>query len=91
MIEPVQPKFSWGQRVRANTDLFNDGSYPDFPAEALLVKVGDLGEVVNVGVHADANIAVYLVEFGEKLVIGCLEEEISPLDIVFSEEAAPQS
>lgn len=77
MIEPVQPKFEWGQRVRALVDLYNDGSYPDQPPNALLVKVGDVGEVVQTGTHMEENIVVYIVEFDATRVIGCLEEEIS--------------
>ncbi|KAB2944009.1 MAG: nitrogen fixation protein NifZ [Hyphomicrobium sp.] len=76
MNEPAIPKFEWGQRVRATTDLFNDGSFPDEPADVLLAKTGDLGEIVQVGRHVEANVAVYLVEFGERRIVGCLEEEI---------------
>jgi nitrogen fixation protein NifZ len=79
MIEPRLPKFQWGQRVKALIDLRNDGSFPDAAAEALLVKIGDTGEIVQVGTHTEANLPVYLVEFGERLVVGCLEEEIIPL------------
>jgi nitrogen fixation protein NifZ len=79
MIEPRLPRYQWGQRVKAQVDLHNDGSFPDAELEALLVKVGDTGEIVQVGTHAEANLPVYLVEFGERLVVGCLEEEIIPL------------
>jgi nitrogen fixation protein NifZ len=79
MIEPRLPKFQWGQRVKALIDLKNDGSFPNVAAEALLVSVGDTGEIVQVGTHAEANLPIYLVEFGERLVVGCLEEEIVPL------------
>jgi len=79
IIEPRLPRFQWGQRVKALTDLHNDGSFPDAAVEALLVKVGDVGEIVQVGTHTEANTPVYLVEFGERLVVGCLEEEIIPL------------
>ena len=79
MIEPRIPRFQWGQRVKALIDLHNDGTFPDAALEALLVKVGDVGEIVQVGTHTEANIPVYLVEFGERLVVGCLEEEILPL------------
>ncbi len=79
MLEPRMPKYQWGQRVKAAVDLMNDGSFPDAPAEGLLVGVGDPGEIVQVGRHTEANLPIYLVEFGERLVIGCLEEEISPL------------
>jgi nitrogen fixation protein NifZ len=79
MIEPRLPRFQWGQRVKALVDLHNDGSFPDAALEALLVNVGDVGEIVQVGTHAEENLPVYLVEFGERLVVGCLEEEILPL------------
>ena len=35
-----EPKFQWGQRVSAASDLYNDGSFPDSPADELLVKAG---------------------------------------------------
>ena len=79
MIEPRLPKYQWGQRVKALADLRNDGSFPDTPLEALLVSVGDMGEIVQVGTHTEANTPIYLVEFGERLVVGCFEEEILPL------------
>jgi nitrogen fixation protein NifZ len=79
VIEPRLPRYQWGQRVKALIDLHNDGSFPDKPAEALLVGIGDPGEIVQVGTHTEANTPVYLVEFGNRLVVGCLEEEIVPL------------
>ncbi len=72
-------KFDWGMRVRATTDLVNDGSYPDRADDELLVKTGDTGEIVNVGMHVETETAVYLVEFSPHLVIGCLEDEIEPV------------
>jgi len=76
MNEAAIPKYEWGQRVRATSDLFNDGSFPDQPADVLLARTGDVGEIVQVGRHVEANVAVYLVEFGEQRIVGCLEEEI---------------
>lgn len=78
MMDTRQPQYEWGMRVRATQDLVNDGSYPDKPDDALLVEAGSWGEIVQVGIHAETNIPVYLVEFGEQLVVGCLEEEIAP-------------
>lgn len=75
MFEPRQPIYAWGQRVRAAVDLFNDGSYPDVEAGALLARAGTVGEVVQVGHHSEANVPIYLVEFG-RTVVGCLEEEL---------------
>lgn len=77
MIEPVEPKFQWGQRVQALLDLYNDGSFPESPPEALLVRVGDAGEIVQVGTHTESNTPVYMVEFGANRVVGCLEQEIA--------------
>ncbi len=65
--------------MRAKTDLVNDGSYPDRADEELLVKMGDTGEIVNVGAHVETETVVYLVEFSPSLVIGCLEDEIEPV------------
>lgn len=71
-------KFEWGQRVRAVEDLFNDGSYPDQPLDVLLVKTGDAGEIVNIGMIEETKRPLYLVEFdGTRLVVGCLEEELA--------------
>ncbi len=80
MTELVVPRFQWGQRVQALLDLHNDGSYPESPPEELLVRMGDTGEIVNIGTHTESNTAVYMVEFGADSgvtrVVGCLEQEI---------------
>lgn len=76
-IEPRQARFREGQRVQAEADLINDGSHPNFPAEALLVASGVQGEVVQVGHHVDANLPVYMVEFSNGVVVGCFEEELA--------------
>ncbi len=79
MIGPAVPRFQWGQPVEAASDLLNDGSYPDQPADALLAKSGERGEVVQVGVHVDSNLPVYLVEFAGNRIVGCLEHELAPV------------
>lgn len=79
MTEPVVPKYQWGQRVQALLDLYNDGSFPECPPEALLVRVGDAGEIVQVGTHTESNTPVYMVEFGASRVVGCLEQEIASI------------
>lgn len=79
MMEPAEPKFQWGQRVRASMDLLNDGSFPEQPADALLAGSGEVGEIVQVGTHVESNTPVYLVEFGPNRVVGCLESEIVAL------------
>jgi nitrogen fixation protein NifZ len=76
-MEPRQPRYRTGQRVVALQDLYNDGSYPDQLAEALLVSAGDAGEIVQSGMHVESNTPVYMVEFDQRQVVGCTEEEIS--------------
>jgi hypothetical protein len=61
-------------RIRVVSLLEDAGLIP-----MLLVKNGDAGEIVQVGSHTESNTPIYLVEFTERLVVGCLEEEIMPL------------
>jgi nitrogen fixation protein NifZ len=76
-MTPGEPaRFSWGQRVRALIDLYNDGSYPDVPQDALLAAAGSTGEVVQVGVEVQSGVSVYLIAFGPGRVVGCLEQEL---------------
>jgi nitrogen fixation protein NifZ len=63
--------------VRAAVDLYNDGSLPDVPEDALLVVAGGPGEIVQIGHHAELKVPVYMVDFGVA-VLGCLEEELAP-------------
>jgi nitrogen fixation protein NifZ len=62
--------------VVAAIDLVNDGSYPDMGADALLAASGSRGEIVQTGLHEETSTPVYLVEFADGKVIGCLEHEI---------------
>jgi nitrogen fixation protein NifZ len=66
--------------VHALIDLYNDGSFPESHTDALLVKTGDAGEIVQVGTHVESNTAVYMVEFQPNRVVGCLEEEIALIE-----------
>ncbi len=76
MLDIREPKFQWGQSVVAAIDLVNDGSYPDMDADALLVASGSKGEIVQTGMHEETSTPVYLVEFADGKVIGCLEHEL---------------
>jgi len=78
MMEAGKPRFEWGQRVRAVTDLFNDGTYPERSSDALLVGAGEAGEIVQVGRHVDSGGFVYMVEFSLNQVVGCMEPELAP-------------
>jgi nitrogen fixation protein NifZ len=77
MTLPRIHKFDWGQQVIAHAHLYNDGSYPECGADALLVEQGTPGEVVQVGMHEVTETPVYLVEFPGQRVIGCLEQDIA--------------
>lgn len=79
MFEPRLPKYQWGQPVKTLIELRNDGTFPNAEPEALLVPSGGRGEIVQVGAHTESNTPIYLVEFGDGLVVGCLEEEIEPV------------
>jgi len=78
-MDTTSPRYEWGQRVLATADLFNDGSYPDQPVEALLVSNGEPGEIVQVGQHTDSKTFVYMVEFALNRVVGCVEQELAPV------------
>ena len=78
MMEASASRYEWGQRVRAAANLFNDGSYPEKPSEALLVQNGEAGDVVQVGRHTGSGSVVYMVEFARNRVVGCLERELEP-------------
>ena len=69
-------KYQWGQPVTALVDLVNDGSYPDCAADELLAATGARGQIVQVGTIVEGSIPLYLVEFSDGRVVGCLEEEI---------------
>lgn len=77
MLDIRTARYSWGLLVQAARDLLNDGSHPAAGDGSLLVAAGTRGEIVNIGHHPEANLPVYLVDFGGALV-GVLEEEILP-------------
>jgi nitrogen fixation protein NifZ len=79
MLDIREPKYQWGQPVVALIDLVNDGSYPEAELDALLVAGGTQGEIVQTGMHQESNTPVYLVEFPDGKVVGCLEQEIAPV------------
>jgi nitrogen fixation protein NifZ len=79
--DPDAAKFQWGQPVWAAVDLYNDGSLPDVPEDILLVVAGGPGEVVQIGRVEENGASVYMVDFGV-VVLGCLEDELSPTPIM---------
>ncbi len=77
ILPPRAPRYHWGQPVVALVDLHNDGSHPDAAPDALLVARGAIGEIMRIGHHTDADMPVYVVDFGTR-VVGCTEDELSP-------------
>ena len=75
MMDLREPKYPWGLAVMAAADLYNDGTLPDAGEDILLVAEGGPGEIVQVGHHEEANVPIYMVDFGVA-VLGCLEEEL---------------
>jgi nitrogen fixation protein NifZ len=86
MIDLRTPKYQWGQPVRAAVDLYNDGSVPEAEEDVLFVVAGGPGEIVQVGHHEEANVPVYMVDFGVA-VLGCFEEELA--EMATAAEVAP--
>lgn len=80
MFEARAPKYPWGLKVSAVSDLLNDGSHPETAEGSLLVPQGTVGEIVQIGHHEEANVPVYIVEFAldRPCVVGVVEEEIAP-------------
>ena len=54
--------------------------------DVLLVVAGGPGEIVQVGHHEEANVPVYMVDFGVA-VLGCFEEELA--EMATAAEVAP--
>jgi nitrogen fixation protein NifZ len=76
MIEPRTPVYRRGQKVWTQTDLYNDGTFPEREPDDLLRSAGSVGEIVRIGVHEETNTPVYLVQFSDGSVLGCFEEEL---------------
>ena len=88
MYDIRQPKYQWGQEVAASVDLYNDGSVPDVEEDGLLVVAGGPGEIVQVGHHGEANLPIYMEDFGIA-VVGCMEDEIVPIRDLLPESRTP--
>lgn len=78
-VPPREPLYDWGTQVVAAQDLLNDGSHPQVAEGALLAPRGTPGTVVRIGHAPELNAPVYLVEFPGGMLVGCLEEEVSPV------------
>ncbi|MGY4229923.1 nitrogen fixation protein NifZ [Bradyrhizobium sp. USDA 4503] len=72
-------KYRRGQQVKTVVDIINDGSFPNAEPDGVLLGAGVTGEIIRVAIHTEANVPIYTVDFGERRLIGCLEEEITGL------------
>ncbi|OPY94668.1 nitrogen fixation protein NifZ [Bradyrhizobium sacchari] len=74
------PVFSFGQKLRANRTIRNDGTYPGKEIGDVLVKKGEVGYVVSIGTFLQ-QFYIYGVEFLESgRRVGMKRRELEPVD-----------
>jgi len=74
------PVFSFGQKLRANRTIRNDGTYPGKEIGDVLVKKGEVGYVVSIGTFLQ-QFYIYGVEFldsGHR--VGMKRKELEPVE-----------
>ncbi|WP_407152468.1 nitrogen fixation protein NifZ [Bradyrhizobium sp. ORS 86] len=73
------PAFNFGDKVRANRNIRNDGTYPGKDIGALLAKKGEVGYVVSIGTFLQ-QFYIYGVEFLETgYRVGMKRKELDPV------------
>ncbi|MBB4382576.1 nitrogen fixation protein NifZ [Bradyrhizobium sp. SBR1B] len=73
------PVFSFGQKLRANRVIRNDGTYPGKQIGDVLVKKGEIGYVVSIGTFLQ-QFYIYGVEFLESgRRVGMKRKELEPV------------
>ncbi|QHO77960.1 nitrogen fixation protein NifZ [Bradyrhizobium sp. CCBAU 051011] len=90
------PFFSFGEKVRANRAIRNDGTYAGKEVGEILAKKGEVGYVVSIGTFLQ-QFYIYGVEFLESgNRVGMKRKELEPVvareeleDLPLPEEAAP--
>ncbi|WP_028350585.1 nitrogen fixation protein NifZ [Bradyrhizobium murdochi] len=90
------PFFSFGEKVRANRTVRNDGTYAGKEVGEILAKKGQVGYVVSIGTFLQ-QFYIYGVEFLESgNRVGMKRKELEPVvareeleDLPLPEEAAP--
>ncbi|MEO5365523.1 MAG: nitrogen fixation protein NifZ [Magnetococcus sp. WYHC-3] len=76
-----EPRYDYGQEVRVNRTLRNDGTFYGRRAGERLVRRGETGFVRNVGSFLQDQL-IYEVHFvGLDLVIGCREQELQAVEL----------
>ncbi|OCK53884.1 nitrogen fixation protein NifZ [Bradyrhizobium sp. LMTR 3] len=90
------PFFSFGEKVRANRTIRNDGTYAGKEVGEIIAKKGEVGYVVSIGTFLQ-QFYIYGVEFLESgNRVGMKRKELEPVlareeleDLPLPEEAAP--
>lgn len=73
-----------GDTVYATCHIYNDGSIPEYPEDALLAKAGTRGVLMEIGhLEESPERSVFLVRFEDEALnlgppTGCWQEELSP-------------
>ncbi len=81
----MRPLYDYGEAVRVNRNIRNDGTYPGVVKGILLVRRGSIGYVRNVGVFLQDQI-IYSVDFlGSGRLVGCREQELIPAEAPWKE------
>ncbi|WP_375785058.1 nitrogen fixation protein NifZ [Bradyrhizobium sp. Pha-3] len=74
------PVFNFGEKVRANRTIRNDGTYRGKEIGDILVKKGDVGYVISIGTFLQ-QFYIYGVEFLESgYRVGMKRKELAPVD-----------
>ena len=76
MMNLTEQNYDWNLHVHAGVDIYTDETLPGKDEGQLLVAKDTPGEVINVAPYQDNGWPVYLVEFANGLILGCLETEI---------------
>ncbi|RXG90782.1 nitrogen fixation protein NifZ [Bradyrhizobium zhanjiangense] len=83
------PVFSFGQKLRANRTIRNDGTYRGKEIGDVLVKKGEVGYVVSIGTFLQ-QFYIYGVEFLESgYRVGMKRKELEPVDVCEESDDPP--
>jgi len=82
------PCFEYGQKVRSNRAVRNDGTFPGREVGEVLVRKGEQGYVVSIGTFLQ-QFYIYGVEFlGTGYRVGMKARELEAIDAILNEGAA---
>ena len=73
-------RYDYGDAVRVNRNIHNDGTYPGLAKGTLLVRRGSVGYVRNVGTFLQDQIIYSVDFFASGRLVGCREQELIPAE-----------